>query len=321
MRLHSPSGNWHLGLFLTLVTVVLWGVLPLALTVTLKVLDVYSVIWFRFVLSFSILAIYLQAKQKFPCPQMLLGGKWKLMLVATVFLAINYLLFLQGLAETTPTNSQVLIQLAPAFFGLGGLAIFKENYTKAQWASLSFLTFGFILFFHEQLRAFVMSANKYVFGSTLIVIAAASWAIYALAQKQLLHWLPSSQVMVIIYGGCSLLFSPLASPQHLLALSPLHWSVLLFCALNTLVAYGSFAESLQHWEASKVSAVLALTPLVTILSVFVFSHFAPTVLPSESITFLGLLGAVFVVCGSVGIALGKTSRDSHHLKTPKENYK
>ncbi|MFM6128806.1 MAG: DMT family transporter [Sphaerospermopsis kisseleviana] len=306
MRLHSPSGNWHLGLFLSLVTVVLWGILPLALTVTLKVLDVYSIIWFRFVLSFVILAIYLQINQKFPNGKMLLGFQGKLLLVATVFLAINYWLFLYGLAETTPTNSQVLIQLGPAFLGLGGLAIFKETYSKIQWASLSFLTFGFVLFFHEQLTSLILSANKYLFGSTLIIIAAASWAIYALAQKQLLHCLPSSQIMVTIYGGCRLLFSPFASPQQLLTLSPFHWSILLFCGLNTLVAYGSFAESLQHWEASKVSAVLASTPLVTIFSVSVVSHFAPTVLPSEAITFLGFLGAFFVVCGSVGIALGKT---------------
>jgi drug/metabolite transporter (DMT)-like permease len=241
---------------------------------------------------------------------MLLSGRWKLLAVATVFLAINYLLFLQGLAETTPTNSQVLIQLAPVFLGLGGLAIFKESYNKAQWGSLSFLTFGFILFFHEQLKLFVISGNAYMFGSILTVLAAASWAIYALAQKQLLHGLPSSQVMVMIYGGCSLLFSPLASPQQLLALSPLHWTVLLFCALNTLVAYGAFAESLQHWEASKVSAVLALTPLVTWLSVLAVSRLAPAVLPSDATTFWGLLGAVCVVCGSVGIALGKNSVDS-----------
>lgn len=305
MGLHSPSGNWHLGLFFSLVTVVLWGILPLALTITLKVLDPYSLIWFRFVLSFVILAIYLQVNQKFPNRKILLGFQGKLLLVATVFLAINYWLFLYGLAETTSTNSQVLIQLGPAFLGLGGLVIFKETYTKLQWASLSFLTFGFIIFFHEQLTSLIVSANKYLFGSTLIIIAAASWAIYALAQKQLLHCLPSSQIMVTIYGGCSLLFSPLASPQQLLTLNPLHWLVLLFCALNTLVAYGSFAESLQHWEASKVSAVLASTPLVTIFSVSVFSHFAPTILPSESITFWGFLGALFVVCGSVGIALGK----------------
>lgn len=310
MRLHSPSGNWHLGLFLSLVTVILWGLLPLALTVSIEVLDVYSLTWFRFVLSFVLLAIYLQANQKFPHPKILLSGRWKLLAVATVFLAINYLLFLKGLAETTPTNSQVLMQLAPVFLGLGGLAIFKESYNKTQWGSLSFLTFGFILFFHEQLKLFVISGNAYVFGSILTVLAAASWAIYALAQKQLLHGLPSSQVMVMIYGGCSLLFSPLASPQQLLALSPLHWTVLLFCALNTLVAYGTFAESLQHWEASKVSAVLALTPLVTWLSVSAVSRLAPAVLPSDVFTFWGLLGAVCVVCGSVGIALGKNSVDS-----------
>jgi drug/metabolite transporter (DMT)-like permease len=307
MRLHSPDGNWYLGLFLALVTVILWGILPLALTVTLKVLDIYSITWFRFVLSFVLLALYLQQEQKFPPLKMLLGGQWKLLAVATGFLALNYLLFLQGLGETTPTNSQVLIQLAPVFLGLGGLAIFRESYTKRQWASLSLLTLGFILFFYEQLRLFVMAANKYLFGSTLIVLAAASWAIYALAQKQLLSWLPSSQVMVMIYGGCSLLFSPLASPQQLLSLSPLHWAVLLFCALNTLVAYGAFAESLQHWEASQLSAVLALTPLVTFLSVSVVSRWAPAVIPSETITLAGLLGAVLVVLGSLGIALGQKS--------------
>jgi drug/metabolite transporter (DMT)-like permease len=76
------------------------------------------------------------------------------------------------------------------------------------------------------------------------------------------------------------------------------------------VAYGAFAESLQHWEASQVSAVLALTPLVTLLSVSAVSRLAPAILPNSAITFWGLLGAVFVVSGSVGIALGKKERDS-----------
>jgi drug/metabolite transporter (DMT)-like permease len=305
MRLHSPSGNWQLGLFLALVPAILWGILPVALTVILEVLDVYSITWFRFALSFVLLAIYLQVNKKFPYSKILLKSRWKLLLLAIIFLGINYLLFLQGLVKTTATNTQVLIQLSPVFFGLGGLVIFKESYTKTQWAGLSLLTFGFILFFNEQLKLLIVSANNYLFGSTLLVLASASWAIYALAQKQLLHWLPSSQVMVMIYGGCSLLFSPFASPQQLLTLSPLHWAILLFCGLNTLVAYGAFAESLQHWEASKVSAILALTPLVTLLSVSVVWRLAPTILPHETITFAGLLGAVFVVLGSIGIALGK----------------
>lgn len=310
MRLHSASGDWYLGLVLSLTTVILWGVLPIALTVMLEVLDVYSLIWFRFLLSFILLAIYLRATRQLPNPKKLLGNYGKLLVIATVFLAGNYLLFLQGLVKINPTNSQVLIQLAAVFFGLGGLILFRESYTKTQWISLSLLSFGFILFFHEQLKLFIISANEYWLGSILTVLAAASWAIYALAQKQLLSWLSSSQIMVIIYGGCSLLFSPLTSPQKFLTLSPLHWTVLVFCALNTLVAYGAFAESLQHWEASKVSAVLALTPIVTLIAVSVVSWLAPTVLPSAAITLGGLLGAAFVVLGSMGIALGKKPSDS-----------
>ena len=49
--MHQSSGRWRLGLSLSLVTVFLWGVLPLALTVTLQELDVYTVIWFRFLTS------------------------------------------------------------------------------------------------------------------------------------------------------------------------------------------------------------------------------------------------------------------------------
>ena len=46
-----------------------------------------------------------------------------------------------------------------------------------------------------------------------------------------------------------------------------HWVAVVFCALNTLAAYGAFAEALVHAEASRVSVVLALNPLLTMLVV------------------------------------------------------
>ena len=308
MGLHLPSGNWRLGFSLSFACAILWGVLPLALSATLEVLDVYSITWFRFTLSFILLAFYLSAKQQFPQPLTFCKSQWKLLVVATVFLAINYLLFVEGLAETTPANSQVLIQLAPVALGLGGLIIFKETYNRIQWGSLSLLTCGITLFFHEQLKIFVLSADKYLFGSSLLLIAAISWAIYALAQKQLLHQLSSPQIMVLIYAGCSLLFAPMTSFSQLVTLSPLNWIILLFCALNTLIGYGAFAESLEHWPASKVSAVLSLTPLFTLISIFIAVRLFPNAFSEQGITVWGVLGAIFVVCGSVGIALG----NQHH---------
>jgi drug/metabolite transporter (DMT)-like permease len=88
-----------------------------------------------------------------------------------------------------------------------------------------------------------------------------------LAQKQLLTVWHSVQVMMVIYLACALVLTPWAQPLQVLALSPLQGWLLLACCLNTLVAYGAFAEALAHWEASRVSATLALTPLVTFISV------------------------------------------------------
>ncbi|HAX77295.1 MAG TPA: EamA family transporter, partial [Cyanobacteria bacterium UBA11372] len=266
--LHQSSGKWRLGLALSLVTVFLWGVLPIALSVTLQALDVYTVTWFRFLVSFGILAVYLAGRKQLPSLDKLRLMPLGLLAIAIVFLALNYILYLQGLALTAPANAQVLIQLAPVLMGLGGLVIFKERYTLRQWVGVGVLTLGFVLFFNERLSNLIAAKGQYLLGSGIILIAAAAWAIYALAQKQLLQKLPSSNIMLLIYGGCAVLFSPFAQPQSLLTMSPLHWGMLLFCALNTVLAYGSFAEALEHWEASRVSAVLALAPIVTLISVW-----------------------------------------------------
>ncbi|AFZ56566.1 DMT family transporter [Anabaena cylindrica FACHB-243] len=304
--MHQSSGRWRLGLGLSLVTVFLWGILPIALKVTLQALDVYTIIWFRFSMSFVLLAIYLSVQGKLPIIEELRSSSGKLLAVVTIFLATNYFFFMQGLALTAPANAEVIIQLATVLLGFGGLVIFKEHYTLRQWIGVSVLTLGFALFFNAQLTNLITAQGQYLLGSGLVVLGAVAWAIYALAQKQLLQSLSSSKIMLIIYGGCALLFTPLAKINTVFSLNPLHLGMLLFCGLNTLIAYGAFAESLAHWEASRVSAVLALAPIVTLISVWIVSSIFPTLIPSEHITIIGIIGALLVVIGSVAIALGKS---------------
>ncbi|KAM3091116.1 hypothetical protein ACKFKF_33715, partial [Phormidesmis sp. 146-12] len=92
MPLHHSSGRWQLGLGLSLTTTLLWGVLPIALTIALQSLDAYTLTWFRFVVSFSLLAIYLTAARRLPNLRSLPVQVWKLLAIATGFLALNYLL-------------------------------------------------------------------------------------------------------------------------------------------------------------------------------------------------------------------------------------
>ncbi|WP_416674300.1 DMT family transporter [Egbenema bharatensis] len=307
MGLHQSSGQWRLGLSLALSTAVLWGVLPIALKVALQAADVYTVTWFRFLMSFGLLTLWLGRQKQLPSLGKLQTSRLSLLFIATGSLAANYLLYLKGLYATSPSNAQVIIQLAPVLLGLGGLFIFKERYALRQWAGLGILVFGMTLFFRDQLQLLAVASGQYLLGSFWIVLAAAIWAVYALAQKQLLDQLSSPVIMWLIYGGSALLFTPMASPQALLTLTPLQWGMLLFSGFNTLLAYGAFAESLDHWEASRVSAVLALTPVITLTSVFAVSALLPNLLEPDPMTALGVMGAIAVVVGSVCIALGRRS--------------
>ena len=80
----------------------------------------------------------------------------------------------------------------------------------------------------------------------------------------LLLYLPSQFVLMGIYLASAVLMLPAASPGAIPALGATELGLLAFLAVNTLVAYGAFAEALNHWESSKVSAVLALQPLTTL---------------------------------------------------------
>ncbi len=287
-----------MGLGLALVTVVLWGLVPLALGIVLQGTDVYTVNAFRFLSSFGLLGIYLGRRGELPSIGQLRATSPLLMLLAIGGLAGNYLFFVRGLVATSPSHAEVLIQLAHLFFGLGGLLVFKESYSRYQAIGLAILVAGMAGFFHGQLAV----AGNYLGGSVLLVIAAATWAVYALAQKQLLQQLSSGQIMWLIYGCCGLVFGAFAQPQTLGHLSALQWGMLIFCGLNTFVAYGAFAESLAHWPASRVSAVLAVAPIVTIVAMNLTADWLP--LHPERLTTLSIMGAGAVVAGSIVIALG-----------------
>ena len=306
MELHRTTGNWRLGLGLSLITVVLWGLVPVALAIVLTKLDPYTINWFRFATAFILLGGYLVKQGNLPKLAQLKSVPTYLLVIAILGLTSNYIFFVMGLKATSPSHAEVLIQLAGVFLSLGGLLIFKERYTRSQWMGVGVLVTGFIGFFYEQLQALAADSDKYVSGSLMLIIAGISWAIYALIQKQLLTKLDSTHIMWVIYGVCGLLFWTMAKPQTLMQLNSIEWIALIFCGLNTVIAYGAFAESLQHWEASRVSAILALAPIFTIVSMSIAAWLAPGLVAPEHLTSLGLLGAILVVTGSISISLGKS---------------
>ena len=308
MELHRPSGDRAKGAAFAATTMLLWGVLPLVLREALRVVDAASLTGFRFVTSAIALGAILAATGGLPELRALPRSGVRLLAVATLGLAANYIAFLLGLDHTSPANAQVLIQLGPLLLALGGIVVFRERFAPAQWFGFAAIVVGLGLFFASQLAALGREIDRYLAGVAWIAFAAATWAIYGLAQKQLLQLLPSQAVMLCIYAGCALCFAPWSHPSVFAGLSAGTWAILGFCAANTLVAYGAFAAALEHWEASRVSAVLALTPLATLAFATLASRIAPAQFPTERLSPSSWIGAALVVGGSLLTALGQARR-------------
>lgn len=302
---HRTTGRRRLGFALALTTALLWSTLPIALKRVLAAMEPATITFYRFTASAAVLFAVLAWRGRLPRLGGLGRSGWTLLVVATFFLAANYLAYLVALDHTTPADAQVVIQLGPLFLALGGLAVFGERFSRFQWAGFAVLLVGLALFFGSQLAALVQDAGRYVVGNSIMVAAAVLWAIYGIAQKQLLRSLPSEAIMLCIYAGCAVLFLPLSIPTALSRLDGVTLALLVFCALNTVVAYGAFAEALQHWEASRVSAVLALTPLGTLLLVEAANRWWPALdFQPRDLPWSSLAGAALVVAGSLATALG-----------------
>lgn len=301
--MHQASGRSLLGFMLALTTAVLWGMLPIALKVVLSALTANTITWVRFLVAALFITIVLLKQQQLPSWRGHSRRVKQLLWIAILGLLSNYILYLMGLHLLSAETAQVVIQLAPFLMMLGGVFIFRERLLLWQKLGAVLLVVGLLLFFNERLVTLVSKAGSDTWGVILVVIAAITWAAYALAQKQLLLQFNSQQIMWFIYVAGAIGFLPLVELSALSTLTSLQWWMLAFCCLNTIIAYGAFAEALQHWEASKVSTVLAITPLLTII----FSHLAHWLWPEfptpQQLNAVSIGGACLVVLGSAVTAL------------------
>jgi hypothetical protein len=70
-----------------------------------------------------------------------------------------------------------------------------------------------------------------------------------------------------------------------------------------------FAEAQDHWHVSRIGAVVALSPLVTIATVAVLAAIWPLSFEAEPLSVVNLSGALLVVAGSMTCALGRADDD------------
>jgi drug/metabolite transporter (DMT)-like permease len=289
--------NQAKGILYTLITVLMWGVLAIALKVASKEIDSPTIVWFRFSLAFSGMAIWAVFNDR-KAFKILYSPSW-LLVVSTLALAWNYIGFMLGVQYTTPGNAQVAVQTGPIVLAVLGVIFFKEKLSRMQIVGFLLALTGFWIFYQQHLQALSGQTSNYTKGTLLTVSAALTWAVYAAMQKKLIHQHPVTTLNLFIFGLPVLLYFPLVNFGSLIHLSIGYWLLLIFLGANTLISYVCLSLALKHLEAGKVSVLLILNPIITFVIMGILTWLQVSWIAPEHFSVLSVAGALIALTGAI----------------------
>lgn len=276
-------------------TALCWGVLAILLKNALKFTDSETIVAFRMIFAL----IFLSVLNAFHKPQAfkILKKPPILLMVGSLGLALNYLGFMKGVALSSASNAQIMIQTGPVMLMLTGFLFYKEGLKALQlfWILVSFV--GFFLFFKDQ-SGFIESSSLLA-ANLWIITAAVAWVAYSLMIKRFTaKGYAINELNLVVFLICSVILSANLSLAQLAQFSFYEWSFLGLLGANTLIAYGCFGAALKLAPASQVSIIITLNPVLT-LAIIALAGSSFEFIPNEPTSSTGYIGAGLVVTGVI----------------------
>ncbi len=284
------------GILLSLVTALLWGVLPIFLKITLQGFHAGTISWFRFVFAFLLLAGILQWKEHKPL-DILRKPPW-MGIVGGACLSANYYWVTVAVDLSGPSNMAVLIQTASIFLVLVGVFVFHEHLTLRQVLGMFVAGVGLFLFFHDQ-QGRILETGDYFYANFLIVLAALVWVGYMVSQKFLSRQYGAQSLNLLVYAVATLTLIGGVEWADFTRAGLTAWLSLIFSGFNTLLAYGTLAEAVKYIPLALISVIISLNPLITLLGMKILPQIGFAGLQADPVGSLGYFGGAVAVTGVV----------------------
>ena len=272
---------------------VLWGTVPIAGTIAVGGITAPLLSSIRLLFAAAFLALVLARRG---------GGLFRrpprLLLVAALGLAGNYVCYMWGLERAGPATSQVLIQTAPLFLIVLGVFWLRESLTPRRMIGAAIALSGVVMVSWEK----GAGQPRHAAGIALILVASLTWGVYGAAHRRLGATHASGTTMMWIFLISALLIAPLAALEPMRRPDTVQLIAIAYLCINTVIAYWCFAESLRHIKASVAAVITTLGPVVTFGLLLITNRMDQSRIPFEPLTAVKLAGAALVVAG-VGAAV------------------
>jgi drug/metabolite transporter (DMT)-like permease len=184
-----------------------------------------------------------------------------LALIAVIGGAVPFVLFFEGLARATSTNSAFIHKTLVVWVAVGATVFLKERLTWVHVSAIALLVLGHLMLTGGLGGATFGSAELLIFGATMC------WATEVLIVKRMLVTVPYQMAVVCrMVGGSVLLVGWLAIKGGLGALTgfaPYQVAWLLFTGTTLAVFVGTWYCALSLAPAIDVTAVLVLGAVIT----------------------------------------------------------
>ena len=287
--------HFLLGIFLSAVTALLWGILPIILSISLQGFTSGTIAWFRFSLAFGVLGIVLSLKGRRPL-NILRNPPW-MGVFGGLCLTANYYWVTLAVDISGPSNMAVLIQTASVFLVVTGVLVFHERLILRQFLGMFIVAVGLTLFFFDQQSRF--SNNSYYYADFLIQLAALVWVGYMISQKFLSRIYGAQSLNFLVYAVSTLVLAGTVEWTEFVSAGSNAWLALVFCGINTLLAYGALAEAVKYLPLAIISVIISLNPLITLLGMKILPEMGFANLQPDPVGMMGYWGGAIAVAGVI----------------------
>ena len=292
--------NHTKGIIYASITAFFWGFLPIALKVAVQEVEPVTIVWFRFAVAFLMLAGWQTVKN--PSSFKLMFKPPLMLILAALALTWNYLGYMLGIHYTTPSNAQLFIQTGPIMLAISGFVFFKEKITRIQIIGFAIAILGLSFFYSDQLSVFIGSNDNYNFGVIITLTAALAWATYAALQKKLVSKYSTESLNLFLFALPVIIYLPFINLSPLFQLSWLWFLLMIFLGANTFIAYTALAEAPKYTDASIVSIIIIINPIITFITMGVLKAMNISWVEHEHFSMLTILGASLVITGIILVA-------------------
>ena len=196
-----------------------------------------------------------------------------LILCSVTAIALNQLLFIEGVSLTFPIHAALLALLTPILITVIAARVLNEKITYAKVAGLFLGVTGAALLIMQ--RQSVASGDNIVWGDILVMLSAVAYTFYFILVKPLMLKYSPAQVIRWIFTFGFILTAPISAKEYFAiqwqSFTTIDWILTFLIVIpGTFLAYVFNVYGIQKLSASKAGAYIYSQPVFAVIIAMIF---------------------------------------------------